>query len=92
MKTIARKELSAKLKAELKALEAMPDSAIDKSDIPPITDWSGAVRGAFYKPIKKPVSLRVDADVIDWFQRQGSGYQTKMNSVLRDYVRRQAAR
>jgi uncharacterized protein (DUF4415 family) len=92
MKTIARKELSAKLKAELKALETMPDSAIDKSDMPPITDWSGAVRGAFYKPVKKPVSLRVDADVIDWFQQQGSGYQTKMNSVLRDYVRRQAAR
>jgi uncharacterized protein (DUF4415 family) len=36
-----------------------------------------------YKPIKKPVTLRLDADVLAWFQRQGSGYQTRINRALR---------
>ena len=37
----------------------------------------------FYKPIKKPVTLRLDADVLAWFQRQGRGYQTRINRALR---------
>jgi uncharacterized protein (DUF4415 family) len=80
--------LSAKEQAELEALAAQPDSGIDTTDISPQTDWTGAVRGAFYRPIKKPVSLRLDADIVDWFQRQGAGYQTRINAVLREYVER----
>ena len=80
--------LTAKLQAELEALAAMPESEIDITEMPPITDWSNAVRGAFYRPIKRPLSLRVDADVIDWFHRQGQGYQTRMNAALREYVER----
>lgn len=80
--------LSAAERAELEALAAMPDSEIDSSDIPPQTDWTGAVRGAFFRPVKKPVSLRLDADIVDWFQRQGAGYQTRINAVLRDYAER----
>ena len=37
----------------------------------------------FYRPIKKPVTLRLDADVLAWFQRQGQGYQTRINRALR---------
>ncbi|MGO9472413.1 MAG: BrnA antitoxin family protein [Rhodomicrobium sp.] len=80
--------LSAEQKAELEALAAMPDSEIDTGDTPSVTDWSGAIRGAFYRPIKKPLSLRLDADIVDWFQRQGAGYQTRINAVLREYVER----
>jgi len=36
-----------------------------------------------YKPVKKPVTLRLDADVLAWFQRGGSGYQTRINRALR---------
>jgi len=36
-----------------------------------------------YRPIKKPVTLRLDADVLAWFQRQGRGYQTRINQTLR---------
>ena len=75
-------------RANLKALSARPESEIDTTDMPPITDWSHAVRGPFYRPIKRPLSLRVDADILDWFQRQGQGYQTRMNSALREYVER----
>jgi uncharacterized protein (DUF4415 family) len=84
--------LTPELQAELDSLAAMPEGEIDTTEMPPITDWSNTVRGAFYRPIKKPISLRVDADVIDWFQRQGQGYQTRMNSALREYVDRQRKR
>jgi uncharacterized protein (DUF4415 family) len=36
-----------------------------------------------YKPVKKPVTLRLDADVVAWFQRAGRGYQTRINRALR---------
>ncbi len=84
--------LTPSLRAELDALAAMPDSEIDTTEMPPITNWSHAVRGPFYRPIKRPLSLRVDADVLDWFQRQGHGYQTRMNSALREYVERHEKR
>jgi uncharacterized protein (DUF4415 family) len=86
------KLLTPELQAELDALAAMPDSEIDTTDMPPIIDWGNAARGAFYRPIKRPLSLRVDADIIDWFQRQGQGYQTRMNSALREYVERHRER
>jgi len=39
--------------------------------------------GSLYRPIKKAVTLRVDADVLAWFKKPGPGYQTRMNRALR---------
>jgi len=39
---------------------------------------------ANYKPIKKTVNVRLDADVIEWLQSAGKGYQTRMNAILRE--------
>jgi uncharacterized protein (DUF4415 family) len=39
-----------------------------------------------YRPLKKPVTLRLDADVLAWFKRQGRGYQTRINRALRDLM------
>jgi uncharacterized protein (DUF4415 family) len=39
--------------------------------------------GFLYRPLKKPVTLRIDADVLAWFKKKGRGYQTRMNRVLR---------
>src|SRR5260364_384449 len=60
--------LTAKQKAELKALAKMPDDTIDYSDIPRLTDeqLANAVRGRFYKPIKVHVTVRLDSDVLRW--------------------------
>jgi len=80
--------LTPDLQAELDALAARPDREVDTSDMPEVRDWAGAVRGAFYKPIKKPVALRLDADLLDWFRRQGPGYQTRINAALREFVER----
>jgi len=78
--------LSAKKKAELKALATAPDEQIDYSDIPPLSSefWKVAERGRFYKPVKKSTTVRVDADVLAWLKSQGKGYQTRINSILRN--------
>ena len=57
------------LTLELKRLAAMRDEDIDCSDIPERTDWSGAVVGKFYRPVKQQVTMRIDADVIDRVSR-----------------------
>lgn len=79
-----KKELSAKLRKQIEGIKAIRDEDIDTSDIPEITDWRGAVRGKFYRPVKKPVTVRVDADVLAWLKSSGKGYQTKINKLLRD--------
>jgi len=63
----------------------MPDSEIDCSDIPPITDemWRNAIRGNPYLPKKQQLTVRLDADVLQWLKGMGKGYQTKLNAMLR---------
>ena len=84
--------ISADLLAQLKALEALPDRNIDLSDSPEVADWSGAVRGKYYRPVKHLLSVRLDADLIDWFKASGAGYQTRINAALREYVLSQRKR
>src|ERR1035437_350857 len=81
----AGKDLTAKRKRELSALAAMSDDQIDTSDIPelPPAAWKDAVRGRFYRPVKQAVSMRLDADVVAWLKKPGKGYQTRVNSILR---------
>ena len=86
-------ELPQKVQQELLALDELADEDIDLSDIPEITDWTGAVRGKFYRPVKQQITLRIDADVIAWFKSQapeGRGYQTNINLALREHVQRSA--
>ncbi len=52
-----------KEKKELRTLAAMRDSQIDFSDQPEVRDWSRAVVGKFYRPIKKSLTIRLDADL-----------------------------
>ena len=61
-------KLTEEQKAELEALEAMPDDQIDYSDIPETTEaeWSKAKRGMFYQPDWQNITLRLDQNVIDW--------------------------
>ncbi len=48
-------------------------------------EWM-AEAGRFFKPLKKPVTLRLDADVIAWFKARGRGYQTRINRALREVM------
>ena len=72
-----------KLDPELEALVQLSENDIDTSDIPEVTDWSKAVVGRFYRPIKEPVTLRLDADIVAWLKSEGPGYQTRINALLR---------
>ena len=76
--------------AQLARLAALPDNQIDVTDIPeaPAENWDRARRG-LYRPIKKPVTLRLDADVVTWFKAHAHdrGYQTEINRVLRQHVK-----
>ena len=70
-------------------MAALPEEKIDTRDIPGVRNWSGAQRGLFFRPVKKQITLRLDADIIAWFKSnvsKGEGYQTNINRALRRYV------
>jgi uncharacterized DUF497 family protein/uncharacterized protein (DUF4415 family) len=67
-------------------MKAIKDEDIDFSDIPPLTEkfWKNAVRNPLYRPVKKQVTVRIDADVLEWLkQKAETGYQSRLNAVLR---------
>ena len=78
--------LTRKQKAELTTLSALPEKQIDTSDIAPLTAdfWKNATRNPFYRPIKQATTVRIDADVLQWLKSNGKGYQTRINTILRD--------
>lgn len=78
--------LSEERKAQLKALSERPDSEIDYSDLPKLDDefWRKAVRNPLYKPTKTATTVRLDTDVLEWLKRDGKGYQTRLNAILRE--------
>ena len=89
MKKVISDPLTDEQKAQLAGLENLSDADINTRDIPEQKDWTGARRGLFYRPIKKQLTLRLDADVIHWFRQRepnGEGYQTRINEALREYV------
>jgi uncharacterized protein (DUF4415 family) len=84
------KPLTADQKQQLERLRAIPDEQIDTVDIPeaPAENWRYARRGALYRPLKQSVTIRLDADVLQWFRDHaaGRGYQSAINAVLRRHV------
>ena len=74
-------------------LDATTEEEIERQAIEDGTDqvdWSDAV---VMPPLpKEPISIRVDQDVLDWFRKQGRGYQTRINTVLRRHMDAQRRR
>lgn len=87
---MSKKALSPEQLDQLAKLEALPDDQIDTADIPeaPAENWMHARRGELYRPIKQPVTIRLDADILAWFKEHAAngGYQTEINRVLRCHV------
>ena len=85
-----KKALSPEQFAQLAAIAALPENEIDTSDIPeaPVENWLHARRGDLYRPLKQPVTIRLDADVVAWFKEHSAsgGYQTEINRILRRHV------
>ena len=68
----------------------MRDEDIDLSDLPEVTPemFASAIVRKNFKPIppKQQLTLRIDDDVVEFFRKQGRGYQTKINQLLRAYM------
>ena len=93
---MSKKTFSPELREQLDRLAALPDDQIDTADISEAAAeaWQHAHRPSLYRPLKKPVTLRLDADIVTWFKEhaQDRGYQTEINRVLRRYVAERDAR
>jgi uncharacterized protein (DUF4415 family) len=68
-------------------LAALPDDRVDTSEVPELDEEFFREATLRLHKAKQLVSIRVDSDVLDWFRQQGKGYQTKINAILRAYVR-----
>jgi uncharacterized protein (DUF4415 family) len=84
-KTLSDSRMTPSRKRRLAKLARRPDSSIDFSDIPELTEkfWRNAIPNPFYRPVKLQLTLRLDADVIAWLRKHGKGYQTRANALLR---------
>ena len=68
-----------------------PGRPPDPAPVPATADVTDVVRsiarqGLPEPPRKAAISLRLDAEVLDWFKARGPGYQTRINAVLRAYM------
>ena len=90
--TLADNPLTPASKRKLAALAKRPDSEIDFTDIPPISEelWQNAIRNPYFRPVKQQLTVRLDADLIAWLRQDGKGYQTRLNRLVREAMLRQS--
>lgn len=82
VKSVKRKAVPAHLQAQLDALDGNPDTV----SIPeaPVENWLNARR--LHRIRKEPISIRVDADVLDWLRTRHNRYQVEINRILRQHM------
>lgn len=84
-----KKDISRKSKTDWERVDKMQDNKIDFSDNPEVTTemFVKAILRKGLEPVvrKSQVTLRIDEDVLTWFKKQGTGYQTRINSLLKAY-------
>ncbi|HEV2859921.1 MAG TPA: BrnA antitoxin family protein [Pyrinomonadaceae bacterium] len=85
-----RAATSKKSRTDWERVDALKDKDIDFSDTPEVSPemFARAVVRHGLKPVprKAQLTLRLDSDVLEWFRKQGQGYQTKINALLRAYM------
>jgi len=88
---MSKKNISTQSRTDLGRLARMKDADIDFSDVPEIAPekFAKAIVRKGLKPVpkKSQITLRIDSDVLAWFKNTGKGYQTRMNTLLRAYMR-----
>jgi len=70
----------------------MREAEIDYSDIPPLDKTFLKKATVAWPPVKKQLTIRIDADVLNWLRAQGKGYQTRINRILRVVMESQPTR
>jgi uncharacterized protein (DUF4415 family) len=83
---ILGKPLNRRQRSDLARLKNMPDSEIDYSDIPPLTEEQLATA---FRPNKHLVAVRLDREVFEWLRAFGEGYSTRINGILRSVMEHQ---
>lgn len=83
-------ELTPDEQKELDTVAALSENEIDTDDIPeaPLENMMRGERGRYFRPNKTSITIRLDADLVDWFkaQAENGGYQTAINRVLRQHM------
>ena len=80
------------IKSDLTRIDRMKDSEIDYSDIPPLDKSFLKKAKVAWPPLKKQLTIRLDADVLEWLKGHGRGYQTRINRILRVVMESQPPR
>jgi uncharacterized protein (DUF4415 family) len=71
------------IRSDLARIDRLRESGIDYSDIPPLDKTFLTKATAAWPPVKRQLTIRLDADVLDWLKGHGRGYQTRINRILR---------
>jgi uncharacterized protein (DUF4415 family) len=79
-------QLNEEQKARLSAVGAMSDDHINYTDAPCLPDALWLKASMHLPQTKQQITLRIDAEVLDFFKHTGKRYQSRMNAVLRAYV------
>jgi uncharacterized protein (DUF4415 family) len=80
------------IKSDLARIDQMKEDTIDYSDIPPLNKSFLKKAATTWPPVKKQLTIRLDADVLAWLKAQGRGYQTRINRILRVIMESQPRR
>jgi uncharacterized protein (DUF4415 family) len=75
---------------DFKRLREMRDTDIDDSDIPKLDESFWKTAKLVMPEPKDRLTIRLDHDVVEWLKKNGSGYQTRINAILRSYMKAQA--
>ncbi|MEP6719112.1 MAG: BrnA antitoxin family protein [bacterium] len=86
-----KRSTTRKSETDWKRIDAMKDEDIDLSETPEVTPemFAREVLRRNFQPIprQKQLTLRIDSDMVEWYKKQGRGYQTKINALLRAYMK-----
>lgn len=80
------------IKSDLARIDRMKDAGIDYSDIAPLDKLFLKKAAVAWPPVKKQLTIRLDADVLAWLKGHGRGYQTRINRILRVVMESQPPR
>ncbi len=77
-------------KTDFRRLREMRDEEIDDSDIPKLDKSFWKTAKLTMPEPKDRLTIRIDHDVVGWLKKKGSGYQTRINAILRSYMKVQS--
>jgi uncharacterized protein (DUF4415 family) len=92
MKNAETPKMISSLESDLARIDKMTDAEIDYSDIPALDDSFFKKARVVWPPLKTQLTIRLDADVLEWLKAQGRGYQTRINHILRMAMENQPTR